>query len=159
MPTRKKPRVVFDSVVLVSAFLTRDGLAAELLKRCSDQMQLYATEVILDEIRRVLVERNYIRKRYTYKDEQVEQCLQRVRALATVVSPLPDIKVIERDPKDDAILACAVAARAEYLVSRDPHLLDLKSYQHISILSPEAFIRVLRGQCPASSRGSENTGG
>lgn len=148
MPTRKsqRPRVVLDSVVLVSAFLTPQGLAAELLTRCPTQAQLYTAEVILEETRRVLLERAYIRQRYVYEDAQVEQFLQHVRTLSHVVSSLPLLTVVERDPKDDAILACAVAANAQYLVSRDPHLLDLNTYQGITILPPEAMMKGLRAQ-------------
>lgn len=146
MPRRRRPRVVLDSVVLVSAFLTPAGLAAELLKRSPTQIRLYTADVIVEEVRRVLLERDYIRKRYVYDDAQVEQFLQHVRTLSTVVSSLPTVRVIDRDPKDDAILACAIAAKAKYLVSRDPHLLDLKTYRTIMILPPEALITMLRAQ-------------
>lgn len=146
MPRRRRPRVVLDSVVLVSAFLTPEGLAAELLKRCPTQIRLYTADVIVEEVHRVLIERDYIRKRYTYDESQVEQFLQHVRTLSTVAAVLPTLRVIDRDPKDDAILACAVAAKANYLVSRDPHLLDLKAYHGIKILRPEDFITVLRAQ-------------
>ena len=49
--------------------------------------------------------------------------------ISTVVAELPEIRVIERDPKDDMIIACAVAVSANYIVSRDQHLLDLGDYQ------------------------------
>ena len=49
------------------------------------------------------------------------------------------------DPEDDAVLACAVAARAPYIVSGDAHLLTLKRYQSIHIVSPRTFLtNVLR---------------
>ena len=139
-----RPRVVLDSVVLVSAFLTRQGLANEVFRRSVQEATLYISTDILEEVRGVLLEREHIRKRYTYTPDQVEQFLEQVRTVAVVVSSPPLLKVIERDPKDDMILACAVGAQAQYLISRDPHLLDLKIYQKIAILSPEEFIKVLR---------------
>jgi predicted nucleic acid-binding protein len=51
---------------------------------------------------------------------------------------------VVRDPNDDAILATAIAARADYLVSRDKDLLSLGEYDGIKIVSPEAFLQVLR---------------
>ena len=48
--------------------------------------------------------------------------------------------VIAKDPEDDAVLACALTARALYIVSGDQHLLDLKRYQAIHIVSPRTFL-------------------
>ena len=61
-----------------------------------------------------------------------------------IVPELPSLRVIERDPKDDMIIACAVAIQADYIVSRDLDLLDLKAYRGIQIVSPEDFIQYLR---------------
>jgi predicted nucleic acid-binding protein len=44
------------------------------------------------------------------------------------------------------IVACAIAAKADYLISRDKDLLSLGAYEGISIINPEAFLRVLRGE-------------
>ena len=143
MQSRKKPKVVLDSVVLVSAFLT-GGLTAELLALCGERVKLYTAEDILQEIRRVLLEKVYIRNRYKYSDTDAEIFVNRFREKSTVVDPLPDIHVIERDPKDDKILACAVAVQADYIVSRDLDLLELETYQEIQIVTPENFIRYLR---------------
>ena len=59
MQSREKPKVVLDSVVLVSAFLT-GGLTAELFALCRERVKLYTAEDILQEIRRVLLEKVYI---------------------------------------------------------------------------------------------------
>ena len=60
---RRKPRVVLDSVMAVSAFLTT-GLAAGLIYQCQEKVHLYTSEEILQEIRRVLLEKEHIRNRY-----------------------------------------------------------------------------------------------
>jgi putative PIN family toxin of toxin-antitoxin system len=128
----------------VSAFLTEEGLAAEVLKRCAMHTHLYTAEAILQETRRVLLEKEYIRRKYVYTSAQVEGFIDHVRTISSVLSDLPDLKAVERDPKDDFILSCAVEANADYLVSRDPHLLDLKTYRNARIVQPEAFIKILR---------------
>ena len=56
-------------------------------------------------------------------------------ALARLVEPVEIAPVILADPDDDAVLACAVAARAEIIVSGDSHLLDLKDYEGIPIMT------------------------
>lgn len=53
----------------------------------------------------------------------------------------------KRKPKvvlDSMVIACAVAAQADYIVSRDLDLLDLRIYKGIQIVSPENFIPFLR---------------
>ena len=143
MTDRRKLHVVLDSVVAVSAFLT-DGLAADILSQCQENVNLYTAEEILQEIRRVLLEKPHIRNRYRYSSEQVEDFINYLRNINTVVAQLPEIRVVEQDPKDDMIIACAVEVSANYIISRDQHLLDLGNYQQIKIVSPEEFIHILR---------------
>ncbi len=143
MPNKRKPKVVLDSVVLVSAFLT-EGLTAELLTQCKERANLYTAEEILQEIRRVFLEKDHIRSHYKYPDMDVEIFVNSLREKSTIVGPLPDLRVIERDPKDDMVIACTVVAQADYVVSRDRDLLDLGEYQGIQIVTPEAFIQYVR---------------
>ena len=74
-----------------------------------------------------------------------------IRQAALVVSDLPLLAGIVRDPNDDMILACVVAASASHVVSRDEDLLSLGNCAGIAILSPEAFLTLLRS---AESSGS-----
>jgi len=146
MPHKRKLRIVLDSVVLVSAFITENGLAAELLDMAAEEADLYTTEEILQEARCVLLEKDHLRSRFSYDDTSVERFIQALRVRSVVVTPAFHLQVIERDPKDDMIIACAVEAQADYIVSRDLDLLDLGEYQGIRILPPEAFIHHLRNE-------------
>lgn len=143
MTDKKELRVVLDSVVAVSAFLT-DDLTAELVSECQDCVTLYSEEEILNVIRNVLLEKPHIRNRYTYTIEEVEIFLNYLKDISIIVAKLPEVRAIERDPKDDIIIACAVTVSANYIVSRDRDLLDLGSYENIQIVPPEEFIHILR---------------
>ena len=145
MTNRRKLHVVLDSVVAVSAFLT-EGLTSALLSQCRENVNLYTSAEILQEIRQVLLNKPHIRNRYTYSSESVEAFIDYLKAISTIVTQLPEIRVIERDPKDDMIIACAVAASADYIISRDRDLLDLGNYQQIQIVSPEHFIHILSSE-------------
>jgi putative PIN family toxin of toxin-antitoxin system len=59
------------------------------------------------------------------------------------VEPAPLGKQRSRDPKDDPYLACALAARARFIISRDPHLLDLEKPFGIEIVTSRVFLRRL----------------
>ena len=56
-----------------------------------------------------------------------------MREAAFLVRRWPRIQVIQEDPADDQVLACALAAKADYIVSKDEHLQKLREYQGIRI--------------------------
>ncbi|MBI4149287.1 putative toxin-antitoxin system toxin component, PIN family [Candidatus Woesearchaeota archaeon] len=58
-----------------------------------------------------------------------------------LVFPAQPLSVVQADPKDDKFIEAAVAGNAQYLVSRDRHLLNIQKYQQITILSPEEFLK------------------
>jgi predicted nucleic acid-binding protein len=64
-------------------------------------------------------------------------------ALATVVVPAIIPPTITDHPDDDAVLVCAVAAEADYVVSGDPHLLKLEQFRNIPIVTPMQAVEQL----------------
>ena len=139
------PKAVFDSTILVSAFLSESGLSRELLKQSRAGLFIICvSEEILEETQRVLLEYPRIRKRYRYSDEAVAEYIMLLRVVAQVITEIPEIKSIIRDPNDDMVIACAVKAKAQYIVTRDKDLLALESYEQTSIFRPEEFMKLLR---------------
>ncbi len=72
-----------------------------------------------------------------------EQTLDELYRLAEVVEPPPLPEPACRDPDDDEVLALAVAARAELIVSGDSDLLTLKSFQGVPIVSPAEAVGIV----------------
>lgn len=67
-----------------------------------------------------------------------------VAALSEVISE-PEIEpVVQSDPDDDKVVACAVAARADFIVSGDRHLRSLDTHRGIRIVSPRQVLDELR---------------
>src|ERR687883_985818 len=131
-------RAVLDSSVLVSIFLTPRGTTAELLRTARrGAFVLCLSEAIIDETTRKLRGKSdAFRHRYGYGDEEIEEYAALLSATAEMVSDLPDLTgAVPNDPKDDVIVASAVAARADYLVAGDRrHLIKLGAYQNIRIV-------------------------
>jgi uncharacterized protein len=75
-----------------------------------------------------------------------EFCSDLLDIADVVQAPAPTPGAVPRDPDDDKIIACAVAAGAQYLVSRDRDLLSLASYAGVSIIAPEEFLHLVRAQ-------------
>ncbi len=136
---------VLDSTVLVSAFLTRGGVSDELLRQAREgAFVVFLSEAILAEVEQTLAYPR-IRQRYTYTDEDVLAFCERLRTVASFVTELPDTTgAVPRDPNDDMVVATARAAGARYLITRDLDLLSLQTYENISMLTPEAFMAILR---------------
>ncbi len=86
----------------------------------------------------------YKRKKFKWDKEQVERVLNRIKGKALQVKPKAKISVIKGKEDDNRILECAVEAGAQYIISGDKrHLLPLKEYQGIKILSPSDFLGVM----------------
>ncbi len=127
-------KAVFDTNVLLAAFLT-EGICTKLLTRArKKQFQLFISPDILREFDRVLS------KKFLSSAQQIRESQQIILEAAHLVEP-PSflVKGVCRDPDDDRILSCAVAAKVDYLVSGDSDLLELQEFQGIKMFSPRAF--------------------
>lgn len=139
------PNAVFDSTVLVSAFLAPRGLAASLLSQARrGAFIIYLSDGILVETQRVLLEDEDIRKRYEYPDQKVHDFVEGLRVVVYLVKNPPAVTGVVRDPNDDMVIACALAAHVSYLVTRDKDLLTLETYQNVQMIRPEEFMGILR---------------
>jgi putative PIN family toxin of toxin-antitoxin system len=143
---------VVDSTVLVSAFLRSQGAAAAVLLR--GVMGVFTCWLALDIITETQRARHYphIRERYSYTDEEIEAYGVYLQGTFPMATDLPPLTGIVRDPNDDVIVACAVAAHASHIVTRDRDLLSLGAYKDITILTPEAFLTLLREREASDAR-------
>jgi uncharacterized protein len=76
--------------------------------------------------------------------EEVARYCRDLLAVAELVGELPDIDAVPNDPKDNPVVATAVAGKADYLVTGDrAHLLPLGEYRGVRTVSPRAFLALL----------------
>ena len=97
---------------------------------------------LLDEVRHVL---SYPRLR-TLPQLRVQEVLALLPIVAHMVDPEERLSVIRRDPADNRVLECAVAGKASHIVSGDDHLLGLKSFRGIRVVTPAIFFQLLKKQ-------------
>ena len=136
---------VADSTVLVSAFLRKEGVSAILLREAAGGVfELFLSQEIITETETVLFEREHLRRRYPYTDEDVTEFCQFLQRSFSLVTELPPLTGIVRDPNDDMIIATAQRANTAYIMSRDNDLLALQRYEDITIITPEAFMALVR---------------
>jgi putative PIN family toxin of toxin-antitoxin system len=138
--------VVLDTNVIVSSTIVLNGKAARIMKYLEDgRFTLLTSEAIIVECRRVLG-RPHITKRHRRDEAGIEEVIAAVRRLATIVTPEITLDVVPRDATDNRIIECAQAGDADYIVSGDSHLQELRSYAGIQILTPAAFLLLLEQQ-------------
>jgi putative PIN family toxin of toxin-antitoxin system len=136
-------RAVLDTNVLVSAFLVRHGKPAQILKLPdAAKFQLVLAEEILAEVQEVLGYK-HIQKRFHPRSSDVQLFLDALRAASSIVTVEEIENVVSRDPDDNLVVACAVQGDADYLVSGNRHLLDLKRHRTIEIVTPARFLEIL----------------
>lgn len=135
--------IVLDTNVVVSALLSAHGYPAEILRRWeAGEFDLLTSQFLLTELRRVLAY-DRVKTYLQLSQAEIESFLQGYRMFALFVEPQISLDVLQEDPDDNHVLECALAGNAAYIVSGDEHLLALRGYQGIVILSPASFITML----------------
>ncbi|MHB1814871.1 MAG: putative toxin-antitoxin system toxin component, PIN family [Steroidobacteraceae bacterium] len=126
-------RLVLDTNSVVSALL-RQGPPHQLIFRSSTLPLLFlSSPVLLDELEEVLGY-SKLSKAVATTLLTPAQVRQRYQRIVIVVEPATVPPTVLADPDDDHVIACAVAAKADMIVSGDSHLLALKKHQNIPIL-------------------------
>jgi hypothetical protein len=139
-------RAVLDANVFVSALLSPRGIPARILTAWrAEWFDLVISEAILEEISRIL---RYpkIAARHQWTEARLHTFLEDLVHLAISTPGDLALSVIADDPSDDRYLECAIEGEASFIVSGDQHLLRLREYQDILILTPRAFLEALRKQ-------------
>jgi len=136
-------RVVADTNTVVSGLLWQGPPRQVLDAARGGLIHLFASAALLAELEDVL-SREKLALRLERASVALPSLVWGYAALATVVKVEPIAPVIADDPEDDAVLACALGAHADAIVSGDRHLLRLQIYQGIPVLTaPELLARLM----------------
>ena len=137
--------LVVDTNVLVSAFLWQ-GKPGRLIELAAEnEIHLFTSRSLLDELAATLGKKS-LAKPVAATGLTVEQMLRDYRRLATLVTTRQLAQRVSRDPDDDSLLACALAAGADLIVSGDDDLIVLKRYQDIPIATPTQALQVIEAR-------------
>jgi putative PIN family toxin of toxin-antitoxin system len=132
--------VVLDTNVLISALLFTGAPSGLVPLWQNGVITVLLSRAILDEYLRVLTY-----PRFHLTEEEIRALVEdELLPYFEVVNPKKRQRVIRRDPSDDKFLECAVAGRADVIVSGDSDLLELGNYQRIRIQSPAAFLAAIK---------------
>lgn len=123
-------RVVFDSNVYISALLF-DGPPREILEfAMKRQVVLISSDAIINETA------GKLRDKFSWPEHRILQFIRATSRLAEIHSPKRKLSAVS-DDADNRALECAIAGKANLIISGDKHLLRLKSFQNIPIQKPK----------------------
>ena len=136
-------RVVLDTNQYVSALIRRGGVQDRLLDEWYEgSFEVAISPVLVAEVSEVL-DRQRIRETYRLTPAAIATFLAILHAQAELVPGDVTVSVVAAEPADDAVLACALEAQADYVITGDRHLLELGSYQSIPIVTAATFVELL----------------
>jgi putative PIN family toxin of toxin-antitoxin system len=138
-------RVFFDTNVLVSAFISH-GTSSEVFEHCLSSCRIYASLFIMDELKEVL---SCKLRLSAPRISEITEFL--ISNLELVEAGRLEEKVC-RDPDDDFVLAGAIAARADCLITGDEDLLAVTEYKGIRIIKPSDFWRLEKASAPLGNK-------
>ena len=129
-------RVVIDTNVVVSALLF-GGVQGKLVPLWkTGRIRVLASKEMIEEYLRVLAY-----PKFELSEEEINYLLyQEILPYFEIVKTKPGSVIVEEDPSDDMFILCAEAGKANTIISGDQHLLELKSYGKIKILTPSQFL-------------------
>lgn len=132
----KEIRVVIDTNVIVSSLLF-GGIPGALMPLWkSGRIKPLASKKIIDEYIKVLTY-----PKFELSEAEINYILYNEILTYFDIIQIKDRPVITKvDPSDDKFFHCAEAGKASVIISGDQHLLSLKTYQKIKILTPARFL-------------------
>jgi len=127
-------KVVLDTNVFISALFWK-GAPYQIFKRILEGAILnFISPKILEELKSRLLEK------FKLPPEKVKEFLEIIVFNSQIVYSKKKLSVVKKDPEDNKILECALEAKASFVISGDKHLLEIKEYKGVKIISPKEFL-------------------
>jgi putative PIN family toxin of toxin-antitoxin system len=133
-------RVVLDTNTVVSALVWGGTPYALIAAATEERLELYSSSALLEELADVLGRAKFA-PRLERAQRTVAQLIEQYRGLVELVNADPIAPTVLADPDDDQVLAAALAAQADLIVSGDDDVRRLGSYQGIPIVSAAECLR------------------
>lgn len=141
-------KVVLDTNILISAVIEPTGTPAQILLKVSQGMlELIISEHLLAELEKALTYPRVIqaiKRRRSWSKKDIKKFLNSLRCIAKITHGNLIVKGVSKDPDDDWVLSAAKEGKAKFLITGNKqHLLSLKTFQDIKIITAADFKKIL----------------
>jgi hypothetical protein len=126
--------IVLDTNALLSATLWNNSEAQKLLFYLINMnANLYVSMPIIIEYQKVM------QRDFKFTEQETIEATTKILKIFQMVTPKEEVNIIKNDETDNKILECAICANAQYLITYDKHLLNVKKFRNIEIIQPKEF--------------------
>lgn len=133
---------VLDANVLASGAIAGSGTLAAIIDAWAENLfEVCVSDILVEEVSRTLQKPYFRRHLSSELAERFDALLRRQARFTTLTT---HISGVATHPEDDQVLATAVGAEAQYLVTGDAQLQKLGAYGSVTIVSPRQFLRILQ---------------
>jgi putative PIN family toxin of toxin-antitoxin system len=130
-----------DTNFWVSATIWPNSVCNKLLKAIIEHsIDIYASNEILEEYAKVM------RRDFNLTFEIIEMRIRSIRENTDIVVPNEKLDIVHDDPSDNKILECAVASNSDYIITYDKHILAIKEFRGIKIITPEIMLKAIESK-------------
>jgi len=134
-----KTKVVLDTNIIISVF-GWSGKPRKIFELAlNDKIELITSPQLISELKRVS---DY--PRFDFSNELKKEIIDLILEISTIVTTKTRINIIKDDPSDNRLLETALCGNADFIITGDKHLLNLKEYRGIKILTAAEFLELLK---------------
>ena len=138
---KEKIRAVLDTNIYVSALFWKQGNPHRIIQKGIDEeIEIFASEEIIEELRKIL------KRDFNENDELIKRQINFLLLFVDTAEINQKIEIVKEDADDNKIIECAIASNAKFIVSGDNHLLKIRKFRDIKIVSPKEFLDILSTQ-------------
>ena len=130
-------KAVLDTNVFISALFWTGSPHNVLEKTLEGGFILVISGAILEEIEERLL------NKFKFPVEDILSFLEIIVLNSHIVEPNIKLEAVPQDPNDNKIIECAVSGNADYIVTGDKDILNLKEFRGIKIITSNHFLKVL----------------
>jgi uncharacterized protein len=132
-------KVILDTNIFVSGIFWEGNFCSQIIDKWKNRkFELINSIEILDELLKTL--RNF---KIQMPEDMIEEWRNLIIENSIIVEPAIKLNVIKEDPDDDKFLEAGITGNVDLIISQDKHLLKLKEYQGIKIMTPEEAVLLL----------------
>ena len=133
-----KKKLVLDTNNLISALGWKGNPKTIFNQIIEEKFELLLSGKQMNELLRVA---DYPKFKFT--QEQKDRFISIILEISTLIETKENLNIIKEDPQDNMILECALEGKADYIISGDRHLLGLKEFRGIKIVTAKQFLEII----------------
>jgi len=133
-------KIVLDANIFISSFFWSGNPRIIVERIISGMDELFITQEILDEIDYVVR-----RPKFHADNDRINYFLNSIEEIGNKITSQKKIKNGSRDRTDNKYIECGITANVDYIISGDIHLLEIKKYENISIITAKDYLEIVKG--------------